>query len=134
MDDTSLAKHLLLLEERLLERSAKDFAILLADDFMEFGSSGRTWNKQQEIDALADGSRLEATILDFRARRLALDVVLVTYRLVRDKDKKHSLRSSIWKLNQDKWQMVFHQGTPSEAPPSLDRNTGEKERCYRSLS
>ncbi|MDI6871558.1 MAG: DUF4440 domain-containing protein [Bacillota bacterium] len=118
MDDTSLAKHLLLLEERLLERSAEDFAILLADDFMEFGSSGRTWNKQQEIDALVDGSRLRATIVDFRARRLAPDVVLATYRLVEDNDRKHSLRSSIWKLNQDKWQMIFHQGTPSEAPPA----------------
>lgn len=104
---------MLLLEQRLLERSVKDFAILLLDDFMEFGSSGRTWNKQQVIDELVDGLRLQATIVDFRVRRLAPDVVLATYRLVKDQDKKHSLRSSIWKLNQDWWQMVFHQGTPS---------------------
>jgi hypothetical protein len=44
------------LEERLLEpdfrKSAKDIMDLLADEFIEFGSSGRVFNKQQIIESL----------------------------------------------------------------------------------
>ena len=29
---------------------------------------------------------------------------------------QHVLRSSIWKLIDGRWQMVFHQGTLSQAP------------------
>jgi hypothetical protein len=39
----------------------------------------------------------------------------VTYRVIRqgtaDEPPIYSLRSSIWKLIDDRWQMVFHQGT-----------------------
>ncbi|WP_375472314.1 DUF4440 domain-containing protein [uncultured Nostoc sp.] len=44
------------LEERLLQpdvrKSAKDIMDLLADEFIEFGSSGRVFNKQQIIESL----------------------------------------------------------------------------------
>ncbi|HHW14843.1 MAG TPA: DUF4440 domain-containing protein [Firmicutes bacterium] len=124
MDDISLAQCLLLLEERLLERSVKDFKTLLADDFVEFGSSGRIWSKQQAIDGIVDGSGLQATIVDFKTKRLAPDVVLTTFRLVNDRDGNQSLRSSIWKRKQDRWQMVFHQGTPTEAPRAATEAPG----------
>jgi hypothetical protein len=45
------------------------------------------------------------------------EVVLVTYRSVsRDPvsgKERHALRSSIWKLIDGRWQMTFHQGTPT---------------------
>ena len=51
-------------------------------------------------------------------------VVLVTYRIARraspEESPQHLLRSSIWKLIDGQWQMVFHQGTMSTAPPSMD--------------
>lgn len=109
------------LEERLLQpfvrKSAKEIAELLADDFIEFGSSGRIFNRQQIIDALQQESALQISLTDFSARILANDVVLVNYRAIRhgvaENRKASSLRSSIWKLIEGRWQLVFHQGTPT---------------------
>ncbi|WP_445628867.1 nuclear transport factor 2 family protein [Nostoc sp. DSM 114167] len=109
------------LEERLLQpdvrKSAKDIMDLLADEFIEFGSSGRVFNKQQIIKSLQNESIQPLTqrlITEFKTLVLATGVVLVTYRIVRHisgKQPVHSLRSSIWKLNNDRWKMIFHQGT-----------------------
>ncbi len=109
------------LEERLLQpfvrKSAKEIAELLADDFIEFGSSGRIFNRQQISDALQQESALQISLTDFSARILANDVVLVNYRAIRhgvaENPKASSLRSSIWKLIEGRWQIVFHQGTPT---------------------
>ncbi|MDZ8261681.1 nuclear transport factor 2 family protein [Nostoc sp. ChiQUE01b] len=109
------------LEERLLQpdvrKSAKDIMDLLADEFIEFGSSGRVFNKQQIIESLQNEpiqSLTQRLITEFKTLVLATGVVLVTYRIVRyisGEQPVHSLRSSIWKLNNDQWKMIFHQGT-----------------------
>jgi hypothetical protein len=104
------------LEERLLQpdvrASAAALGTLLADDSVEFGSSGTVYNKRSIIAALLreepDGD--PRTMRDFAARPLAVDVVLVTYRIV----KSRTLRSSIWCAPDGRWQMVSHQGTPSD--------------------
>ena len=112
------------LEEQLLEpavrTSADRVGYLLADDFIEFGSSGRVFNKRQIIEALqqeAGDSAPRVLLADFTVRQLASDAMLVTYRATsedRDEDRGGSrLRSSVWKLIDGRWQMVFHQGTPS---------------------
>ena len=114
------------LEEELLKpevrRSPDQVGDLLSDDFVEFGSSGRVFNKQQVIEALEQEGPPDPTIrlsvLDFVARRLASDVILVTYRIIQEGGpgtrQESRLRSSIWKLIAGRrWQMVFHQGTPS---------------------
>ncbi len=108
------------LEERLqqadMRKSAKDVAELLADDFVEIGSSGRIFDKQATIDGLQHESPAEISLTDYQARILAPDVVLVTYRAVRSASASaqttQSLRSSIWKRLDGRWQLVFHQGTP----------------------
>ena len=60
--DKTLAALLRELEERLLRaevrRSPAVVAELLADEFVEFGSSGRVFDKQQMIDALRRERRL----------------------------------------------------------------------------
>ncbi|MDZ8093306.1 MAG: DUF4440 domain-containing protein [Nostoc sp. DedQUE05] len=109
------------LEERLLQpdvrKSATDIMDLLADEFIEFGSSGRVFNKQQIIESLQNESIQPLTqrlITEFKTLVLVTGVVLVTYRIVRHisgKQPVHSLRSSIWKLNNARWKMIFHQGT-----------------------
>ena len=113
------------LEEELLKpevrRSAAQVGDLLSDDFVEFGSSGGVFSKQQVIEALEQEGPPDPTfhlsLVDFIARRLASDVVLVTYRITREEGpgtrQESSLRSSIWKLIEGRWQMVFHQGTPA---------------------
>jgi hypothetical protein len=44
--------------------------------------------------------------------------VLVTYfsRTTDEAGSRAALRSSIWKRDGDRWQMLFHQGTPTDVP------------------
>lgn len=51
--------------------------------------------------------------MDFNVKLLASDIVLATYRTLRNKDSNLVLRSSIWKNIQGHWQLIFHQGTPT---------------------
>ncbi len=107
------------LEECLLQpevrQSVEALADLLADDFIEFGSSGQVFNKQQIIEGLQQEPPARRSLLQFSATVLAPGVVLATYRAVQYRTPGeppiYSLRSSIWKLTNDRWQMVFHQGT-----------------------
>ena len=110
------------LEERLLQpevrRSASDVAALLADDFREFGSSGRSWTKQQIIETLQHEAPMQGELSDFHTTTLAQGIVLATYTAVRHVEPVgqpvSSLRSSIWRWSEGRWQMLFHQGTPSK--------------------
>jgi hypothetical protein len=115
------------LEEHLLRPevrgSAEQVGRLLADDFVEFGSSGYAYDKQQIIEALQQEKpdpALRISLTEFAARRLAPGIFLVTYRTTwdagADEPGRSRLRSSIWKLIDGRWQMVFHQGTPSPLP------------------
>ena len=106
------------LEEQLLQRevrgSTERLAALLAEDFVEFGSSGQVFDKKQIIAALAKEIPTKRSLTDFVTTMLAEDIVLVTYRATRlsqTPDVVHTLRSSIWRRNNGQWQMVFHQGT-----------------------
>ena len=112
------------LEEKLLRpetrNSPSEVATLLHPDFFEFGQSGTVWSRQQIIDKLAQERPIEGSLTDLSVRSLAADVTLVTYCAVaRDPasgNEWHSLRSSVWKLTDGRWQMIFHQGTPTRAP------------------
>ncbi|HEV2898790.1 MAG TPA: nuclear transport factor 2 family protein [Pseudaminobacter sp.] len=92
---------------------------LLADGFVELFRSGRVYDKEEVIRGLATegtGTMRTLTARDFDIKSLADDVVLLTYRSLRKGENGkglHSLRSSIWKLIDGRWQMVFHQGTPT---------------------
>jgi hypothetical protein len=120
----SLLEHIRELEERLLQpevrRSRENLEELLADDFTEFASDGAAYTKAQVIDALQSELASERSLVDFRLIALAEDVVLCTYRSTRRGDALHepveSLRSSIWKRRNGRWEMIFHQGTRSVSP------------------
>ena len=114
--ELALVRHL---EEQLLEpevrRSADQVDRLLADEFIEFGSSGAVYDKRRIIEALQyEEPGTTVRMVDFTARAIASDVVLITYRSIREGTPYSRLRSSIWKLIDGQWQMIFHQGTPSE--------------------
>ena len=107
------------LEEELLKnetrKSAERLRKLLAEDFVEFGSSGRIYNREAIVTALAAEPSAELELSSFEMRELAPDLALVTYRTCRigpSCDQRRSLRSSIWKRGDGRWQMLFHQGTP----------------------
>jgi len=119
----ALGQHLLSLEERLLEPTTrKDAAMLealLCDDFVEFGSSGRVFDKRSIVVAVASevpahGPALHA-ISQFKLLALSEDAALVTYRLswraASNAVPIESLRSSVWRRARGEWKMAFHQGT-----------------------
>lgn len=93
-------------------RKSDRLAELLADDFLEFGSSGRVFTKAQIIAALEAEHPIRITASEFKIKLLAPHVALVTYQAVCHSDPVVlSLRSSIWEHKQGRWQIVFHQGT-----------------------
>jgi hypothetical protein len=118
--DTSLALHLRRLEESLLGAGGRDSdmaAELLADEFLEFGSSGRPYTKAQTIAALGAEGPVSIEAHNIRVRLLAPETALVTYRAVRHSEPPvHSLRSSIWQLQGKNWRVIFHQGTRIPEP------------------
>jgi hypothetical protein len=105
------------LEERLLDpsvrRSKTQLDSMLADGFLEFGSSGRIWSREEVLEDLPTRKLSGSfTIDDFEVRTLCADTVLATYTLTLDDDPAAgSLRSSIWRKIDERWQIVFHQGT-----------------------
>jgi hypothetical protein len=120
-EDNSQVMLIRQLEERLFQfdirKSEKEVAALLADEFIEFGSSGRVYDKQHAIESLQNELKKampQRAIADFNTIVLAAGVILATYRIINTSGdtSMDSLRSSIWKLIDDRWQIVFHQGTP----------------------
>jgi hypothetical protein len=82
---------------------------LIADGFLEFGASGRTWDKAKMRETLAGARPTPPVDLeDFAVEALADEVALVTYRLG---PPRPSNRSSIWIWRDGRWQVRFHQGT-----------------------
>lgn len=114
MDDVELRDHLLALEVALATRDSGTIggplAALIADDFVELGASGATWDAatvRSHVDA--EPRRDAVTPLDFTVDRLAEDAALVTYRLG---PPRATNRSSIWVRRGGRWLIRFHQATP----------------------
>ena len=83
---------------------------LLHPDFTEFGASGRIWDRESIVTAMAEDPGEPTMAEEMRGFRLAPDVVLLTYRI--NRPAQSSLRSSIWTVYENHWVLVFHQGTP----------------------
>ena len=121
-DPINIAEHLEELERELHMHAVRVSARageLLADDFVEFGRSGRVFNKESIVAAMAQeapGPRL-STATDFKVVTIGPDAALLTYCTFPNTGPKVvSLHSSIWRRHNDKWQMMFHQGTRGSAP------------------
>ena len=108
------------LEELLLDpdiRKSTRLADLLAEEFIEFGSSGRVYTKDDLVALLQAETPVTQTTSDFRVTSLAPDVALLTYRIHRhSQPAMHTLRSSVWRRTRGQWQMVFHPGTAAPLP------------------
>ena len=111
------------LEESLLEpdvrRSAERMGELIADDFVEFASSGVVYDKKCILEVLQDEALADdpvsRSLAQFELVVLGTDVALTRYRLVRQHSTSEkptqSLRSSVWRRRDGRWQITFHQGT-----------------------
>ncbi len=113
MKAAELQTHLYDLEEQLLhpdrQQDRSTLYSLLAEDFKEFCSSGRIFNRAQTIEAMQNSTPRAATISHFNITTLADGVVLATYHATTLTSISH--RSSIWVLRNKRWQLLFHQGT-----------------------
>ena len=112
MEET-LKQHLQKLEESHIglevRSNMEKLDEILADDFFEIGSSGFMYDKQE---CLETGVVLtEMTLHNYEISPLADDVVLSTYFIVDTTRNRNTLRSSIWKFIDGRWQLYFHQGT-----------------------
>lgn len=108
------------LEEELLEpdvRKSTRLTELLAEEFIEFGSSGRIYTKNDLVAVLQAEAPVTQTTSDFKVTSLAPDVALLTYKIRRHSHPAvHTLRSSVWRRTIGQWKMVFHQGTTTQTP------------------
>ena len=109
----TLKEHLQKLEESHIglevRTSVEKLNELLADDFFEIGSSGFMYDKKE---CLETGVVLtDMTLYNYEIYPLAEGVVLSTYFIVDTTRNRNTLRSSIWKLIDGRWQLYFHQGT-----------------------
>ena len=115
----AVAAELLSAEMQLLDpavrRDRARVAALLADDFLEFGASGRVWRRDEILDLLASEQYAPPVLEDFACHRIADEAVLVTYRTIRVNAenglRETALRSSVWTKRAGKWVIRFHQGT-----------------------
>lgn len=112
-DNDNLKEQLLELEQGHLNlenrKSSEELDKLLADEFLEIGSSGIMYDKK---DCLELGVVLtEMSLYDFTIHPITSDVVLTTYFISDKTRERNTLRSSIWKLIDGRWRLIFHQGT-----------------------
>lgn len=102
-----------LLHDPSIRSNASRLDDLLADEFREFGSSGRTYSKADILAELPAQSPMRISVSDFTVCGLGPDVCLATYRATIESEGsvRRSLRSSTWVYRSNRWQLAFHQGT-----------------------
>jgi hypothetical protein len=117
--ETNIEARLRELEESHLRSevrsSPESLQALLADEFIEFGSSGRIFDRADVIADLPGQPSFKSRIDDFVVRSLSTEVALTTYRLstwsLSGGQARVTLRSSVWVNRTGQWLLVFHQGT-----------------------
>ena len=103
-----------------IRSSVKDLDLLLADDFMEFGSSGKIYDKKMILERLPKDTEISSVqfeVSDFQVKKLSENVVLATFKTSKispDNNRLTALRASIWRNTNGNWQIIYHQGTPTK--------------------
>jgi hypothetical protein len=117
--DEEICTHLMRCEQALLDpavrRDRAQVEAFLAEDFVEFGSSGRVSDRQTIVESLATEDYTAPTAEQMRCTRITADVALITYRTTRidsnSATRSETLRSSLWIKEAGNWRVRFHQGT-----------------------
>lgn len=91
---------------------------VFADEFVEFETSGAMLRRSQVLDILPSQPMVERHMLRPKVDWLsphAAHVTSLRQVVAADGTIAHSLRSSIWKRKDGRWQLAFHQSTPTMA-------------------
>lgn len=112
-----MTEALVALEHSLWRAESRFDTALMAETFapgfFEFGRSGRRYTRD---DLLIDtGAPFEAQLHDLKITPLSATVALVTYVSERrgTEGTDWGNRASIWDRASGRWQLRFHQGTPT---------------------
>ena len=117
---TDIIKQQLIALEQLLVLPATRLSVELlnrhlADDFYEIAATGRCFGKADVLERLPTETPPVISQQDFECRVLADGLAQLNYRATIQRAENegpcYSMRSSIWRFDGEKWQMVFHQGT-----------------------
>lgn len=115
---STIASQLIKQEQQLLDRTdSLDILVdLIDDEFTEIGSSSTVYDKAEVVRWLTSDDQSIRIGTAFKVSKLSEDVFLLTYvSSIKDtpgSEIKKAMRSSIWRLRNARWRMVFHQGTP----------------------
>lgn len=86
---------------------------ILADNFIEFGRSGRIYTREEILSAPHQEINISLPLKNMVINRVTDELVLITYRSEVYYDVLEAAnRSSLWILSDDRWRLRFHQGTP----------------------
>jgi len=122
-DDRDLKQRLIQLETALFQPAVRadkeQLQQLISDDFIEIAATGVRFDKAVVLTRLPTEAAPRIHADNFELRLLSEHCAQLLYHASLQKAgaTKPSLsqRCSIWRLEQDHWRMVYHQGTPSEA-------------------
>jgi glyoxylase I family protein len=122
-DDPDLVAHLRRLEAELVSfdvwQSRAGLEARMSPDFIEIGSGG-ILTRAGLISIILGTDPGVWHAEDFAVRELAPTVALVTYRSLIDRGDGGpsliALRSSIWRREDDRWRIEFHQITRLSSP------------------
>jgi ribonuclease HI len=94
---------------------------VLAPGFVEFGMSGRRYDRDAVLQTASGPIGARLPLLDFTVVFVRPDVALVTY-ISQDEayGPRRANRMSLWDRASGQWQLLFHQGTATpigEAAP-----------------
>lgn len=72
---------------------------LIADNFLEIGTSGRNYSKEDILEKLSQQAETKLALKDFNAMEISPDTILTTYQIEKEilgsNEKTFSSRSSI---------------------------------------
>lgn len=98
-----------------VRKSKKRLGELLVDDFLEFGASGLIVDKKKVLSNLPKQNNIVWQTSNLKVKNISENIFLLTYKVKKTNIKTgeiiNSLRSSIWKIENGKAKMFFHQGT-----------------------
>ncbi|MBC2659949.1 nuclear transport factor 2 family protein [Pseudomonas sp. MSSRFD41] len=91
---------------------------LLHKEFHEIGRSGAFYTKADTVETLPlKESHSEILAQNFKLTVISKDACLLIYEAAQStrsgEPTQYARRSSIWKIEDGEWKMLFHQGTPA---------------------
>ncbi len=95
-----------------VRQDAEKLGFLLHESFSEVGASGRTYDRDQVIELLSaeNPTKSAGLVADPQCLQLAENLVMLRWAT---SGERPSQRTSLWVFEENRWQMLFHQGTLS---------------------